>query len=353
MPKIPHTRRDIPSGRTPREITGVPFMSDVSSVKKIPGRPAIVVCVFNRAGGIGKSTISLFLSAYFALRGYATLIIEAEDYPRSYIRLVRNLSTEEAGSMDDRNTAYALMHPDQYQIEKAAFQIDMTAAMDRSNVGKADMNRICTDRRWDTPNFLYLIPGSTHLRNTDAQFALTEHEAMIEDRTFDPNDQLRLSIDRLRSQFDVIIIDTPAALGYLTRNALSASQYALMPMAFDATSISDYIESMKTFRQVESIMMRKGQTPPKFLGFVGNRFSDNVALQVAVLNSYIGPHNNPDTSQPEKQLIPDDMLGNIPLDVEGFDNAIGKHMTIHTFAPTSKGGAAAYQFCQNVEHLVI
>jgi len=51
-------------------------------------------------------------------------------------------------------------------------------------------------------------------------------------------DQLRLGIEPLRDQYDVIIVDTSPSLGYLTQNALTAADMIFSPYAREASEFS-------------------------------------------------------------------------------------------------------------------
>jgi cellulose biosynthesis protein BcsQ len=340
MKAIPTTSRRLPSRKTPNEVTS----GGQDPVNRKTQGPAPIYAVVNRGGGTGKTTTSSGLAAYFAAAGYATLLIEMDDHARAYLRLV-GTPKRNAPPLDDAKTSVALLHPDHYSIQTAAFRIDLDQSFARSGLSRDTIERVKAERGWQTMNTLDLIPGSPNLRNLDGEFAVKEHEAQLDALNFDPNAQLAASLRYFQGVYDVIVVDSPAGLGKQTWNALMAARYVLMPMAFDPGSIEDYDETHRTFQQVVSICQRKGLPAPTFIGYVGNFFKSGFSGHQTVFQSYVGPHPDPDTKVMVPAAIPYPMLGCLPLDEEVLWNAWAKHMTVHTSAPLSDFGKAMYDYC--------
>lgn len=313
--------------------------------------PAVTVASVNRGGGKGKTTTTSHLAAYFAMRSFATLLVSIEDHCRAYLRLVGSLKRN-APPLPVAKTSYALLHPAEYNITAAPYQINLNDTFQRSGLAKEAIERVKAERGWQNPNRLDLIPGSPMLRGIDEEFALKEQNAQLEAESFDPNAQLTDSLDALRELYDVIVIDTPAALSKMTWNALRASDYAFIPMAFDPDSIEDYDETHRTFMQVVSACERLERPAPQLIGYTGNFFVPTFSLDRAIFQSYVGPHPDPDTGLMVPAAIPYPMLGCLPLDKETVSNALAKHMTVHTSAPQSEFGKAMFDFCENTAKAV-
>ena len=64
--------------------------------------------------------------------------------------------------------------------------------------------------------------------------------------------RLRLSLQEAMGQFDVIIIDTPASLGLLTVNALSAADWILIPIQAEFYALEGMGQLMSSIRDVQS-----------------------------------------------------------------------------------------------------
>lgn len=266
MKNIAPTSRSLPSRKIPNEIT-----QGATNVSKITNRLASIITIFQRGGGIGKTTISSLLATYFALCGFATLYVEVDEYARAYLRLIGTPKRNSPQLPNDK-TSYALFHPNEFTIRNATFQIDLNETLNRSSLPKDTIARIKSERRWNNASTLDIIPGTTNLRSLDREFALAERDAQLEAEIFDPNNQLRQSLEYFRDVYDMIVIDTPAGLNTLTWNALVTADYAIMPIAFDVGSIEDYDESYRTLEQVISICQRRKMPAPVFLGYVGNFF---------------------------------------------------------------------------------
>jgi len=63
--------------------------------------------------------------------------------------------------------------------------------------------------------------------------------------------RLRLALQEAMGQFDVIIIDTPASLGLLTVNALSAADWVLIPIQAEFYALEGMGQLMSAIREVQ------------------------------------------------------------------------------------------------------
>lgn len=101
--------------------------------------------------------------------------------------------------------------------------------------GKADVEE--TIQIIDEKN---IIPGNTFLSNADTEFNLPWQEY-----------KLQKALKKVDGNYDYAIIDTPPALGVLTINALTASDYVIIPAEADTSSIQGIPQLYETIQAVK------------------------------------------------------------------------------------------------------
>ena len=91
---------------------------------------------------------------------------------------------------------------------------------------------------------LSLLPATIDL--TGAELELVPQER----REF----RLRESLEPLRSQFDIILIDSPPSLGLLTINGLVAADQALIPLQCEYYALEGLSQLLKTINMVKATL---------------------------------------------------------------------------------------------------
>jgi len=199
------------------------------------GLPAKVVAVANFKGGVGKTSTAAHLAMSAALDGYRVLVVDLDSQG--------SMTSIMGGTVPDEwKTVFPLIAKDyarQLTEENAvrAAQGEPTLPLDETltealNVTAAD---IVQPTHW--PN-IDLIGAQLNLYWAEFQipvwrmnlrrWALWEALANF------------LADEDLLNRYDVVILDTPPALGYLTINALAAADILLVPLGasfleFDST----------------------------------------------------------------------------------------------------------------------
>src|SRR6056297_2498236 len=199
------------------------------------GLPAKSVAVANFKGGVGKTSTAAHLAMSAALDGYRVLVIDLDSQG--------SMTSIFGGSVEDEwDTVFPLLARHYGRHIRAANQ----SRMDR---GEAP---IPLDDTVDAA--LQVDPASlvqkTHWPNIDligAQLNLYWAEFQIpvwrmQSRGWKLWDALtdRLEADGVLDRYDVVFLDTPPALGYMTINGLSAADILMVPLGasfleFDST----------------------------------------------------------------------------------------------------------------------
>jgi len=165
----------------------------------------ITVAVANQKGGVGKTTTAINLATAFTAIGWRTLLIDLD--PQG------NASTGLGVALADRErSSYDLL------IEGAA----VSACWTSSSVPGLD-----------------IVPATVDLSGA-------EIELVVQPRR---NERLR---DALLAQdgHDICFIDCPPSLGLLTLNALTASDYLLVPLQCEFFALEGLSQLLNTVEQV-------------------------------------------------------------------------------------------------------
>jgi chromosome partitioning protein len=231
------------------------FDSEGSSAKEYrpfrpEGLPAKVVAVANFKGGVGKTSTAAHLAMAAALDGYRVLVIDLDSQgsmtsilggtvPDEWSTIFPLLARDYATHVTRRNRVRAAEGAPETPLDET-----MRAALD---VTAAD---IVQKTHW--PN-IDLIGAQLNLYWAEFQIPVWRMSA----RDWPLWDALPGALEEggLLEAYDVVLLDTPPALGYLTINALSAADILMVPLGasfleFDSTGrFFDMLHS--TFASIE------------------------------------------------------------------------------------------------------
>lgn len=212
--------------------------------------PAKLVSVANFKGGVGKTSTAAHLAMSAALDGYKVLVIDLDSQG--------SMTSIFGGTVEDEwQTAFPLIarhYGDHLRAENQNRVARGENPQPLDDTLSAAMEITATDLIQSThwPN-IDLIGAQLNLYWAEFQIPVWRMAA----RGWKLWDALtdRLSTDGMLDQYDVIFIDTPPALGYLTINGLAAADILLVPLGasfleFDSTGrFFDMLHS--TFASIE------------------------------------------------------------------------------------------------------
>ncbi|MEC3863117.1 plasmid partitioning protein RepA [Mesobacterium sp. TK19101] len=198
-----------------------------------PGEELHVVSVVNFKGGSGKTTTAAHLAQHLALKGHRVLAIDLD--PQASLTALHGIQPE----LDDVPSLYETLR---YDAERKPISEVI--------------------RPTNFPN-LDIVPASLELQEYeyDTPVALTSSDPH-EGRTFFT--RISKALSEVDDRYDVVVIDCPPQLGYLTLTALTASSSVIVtvhPQMLDVMSMSQFLLMlggiMKTIRDAGANMRLK------------------------------------------------------------------------------------------------
>ena len=180
-----------------------------------PGEHLQVIAVTNFKGGSGKTTTSAHLAQYLALEGYRTLAIDL-DPQASFSAL---LGYQPELDLSGNDTLYGAIRYDEL---------------------RRPLREVVRPTYFDG---LSLVPGNLELQ----EFEHTTPRQLAERGATDDLPffaRIGAVIEEMEAEFDVVVIDCPPQLGFLTLGALCAATSVVVtvhPQMLDVASMSQFL----------------------------------------------------------------------------------------------------------------
>ena len=222
-------------------------------------QPAKIAAVCNFKGGVSKTTTGAHLAMAAALDGYKVLVIDLDSQA--------SMSTM-FGAMAENETQTAYSVLAWHRARHVAASLGLDPDDDSLDPDIRDAARVTADdvifgTHWPS---IDILPAQLNLYWAEFQVPVW----MQSHRSWPFWDALKafLHDQNLLADYDLILLDTPPALGYLTINALSAADILLIPVGasfieFDSTGrFFDMLYT--TFVSIEDSMAKLSDAAPKF-----------------------------------------------------------------------------------------
>ena len=168
-----------------------------------------VISIFNQKGGVGKTTTAINLCAYLAMEGYKVLAID----------------------IDPQGHTTSGLGFDKSKINESIYDVITTQSVSIEN----------TIRECDLIKNLYLIPSTVELAGAEVELIERPNRETI----------LKECLSSISDKFDFAFIDCPPSLGFLTINALAASNSVLIPIQCEFYALEGVSQLVNTIQLVK------------------------------------------------------------------------------------------------------
>ena len=214
------------------------------------GLPAKTIAVANFKGGVGKTSTAAHLAMSAALDGYRVLVIDLDSQGSMTSIMGGVVPDEWSTAFPLLAKDYALSVQDENRVREAAGKAPLPFDETLSEALNVSARDVIQSTHW--PNIDLM---GSQLNLYWAEFQVPVWRMGL--RNWPLWDALNNALTReaIVDEYDIIILDTPPALGYLTINALAAADILLVPLGasfleFDSTGrFFDMLYS--TFASVE------------------------------------------------------------------------------------------------------
>ena len=195
-----------------------------------------VIAVTNQKGGVGKTTTSVNLSSCLAYEGKKTLVVDCD--PQS-------------------NTTSGLGY------EHGSYGLSIyDCLIDPSKIKDAVIETKYKN--------LYLLPSSSDLSAAEIELAFEDKREMF----------LKNALDKIKNDYDYIIIDAPPALGMITINIMTACDSVLIPIQCEYYALEGLSQLISTIRKIKNTYNKKIEIE----GVLGTMYDGRTNLSIQVLD---------------------------------------------------------------------
>lgn len=265
------------------------------------GQPAKMVAVANFKGGVGKTSTAAHLAMSAALDGYKVLVIDL-DSQGSMTSIFGGKVTDEWQTVFPllaRHYAQHLRTENQRRLDRGEAPTPLDDTL--TEALEVDPKSLIQSTHW--PN-IDLIGAQLNLYWAEFQVPVWRMGA----RGWKLWDALSQSLEQggILNDYDIVFLDTPPALGYLTINGLAAADILLVPLGasfleFDSTGrFFDMLHAtFGSIEEAENMAARAlGREGLRFewdaVRAVVTRFDGTQQAELAALmQAYLGPTLSP------------------------------------------------------------
>ena len=238
-----------------------------------------IIAISNQKGGVGKTTTAINLSACLAEKGKKVLTID----------------------MDPQGNTTSGLGIDKNEVENTSYELLLGEAKIEETITKSIVEN------------LVVIPSERGLSGAEIELIGKDEREYI----------LKKEVDRIRDDYDFIIIDCPPSLNTLTVNAMTTADSVIVPIQCEYYALEGVTQLLITIRLVQ----RTSNRNLKIEGILLTMFDIRTRLSVEV---------SQDVRQTFGKLV---YQNSIPRNVK-LSEAPSRGVSIFEYDPKSTGAKA-------------
>ena len=171
-----------------------------------------VISFSNQKGGVGKTTTCVNMAAYLARAGKKVLLID----------------------LDPQGNATTGLGFSKGTLKKSVYNVVIEGEEVKNNILPTELEG------------LFLLPSNIDLAGAEVDLVYKKNRDRV----------LRAALEKVKAEFDFILIDCPPSLGLLTINALSAADSAIIPIQSEYYALEGLSQLMNTISLVRQHLNR-------------------------------------------------------------------------------------------------
>ena len=200
--------------------------------KRSPEDETCILAFANFKGGAAKTTSSVHAAQYFAKRGYRTLFIDCDS--QASATQIFGYNPDEHVDRNETLLPYLL---DEISSPKNVIRKTYWPGLD-------------------------LIPANLSLYGAEFDLPVRAARAMAHNKGFKFHSILQDGINKIKENYDVIILDCPPSMGVISINAIYAANAFIIPVP---PSMLDFASTIQFFAMLKEVL---SQLPEKKYGFI-------------------------------------------------------------------------------------
>jgi chromosome partitioning protein len=165
-----------------------------------------IISFSNQKGGVGKTTTCVNLGSCVAQEGYKVLLVD----------------------IDPQGNTTTGLGIAKSSVKKSIYNV----LIEDESINDCTIKTVCEN--------LYLLPSNIDLAGAEVELVYKKNRETV----------LLGALEKIKSQYDYIMIDCPPSLGLLTINALSASDSVIIPIQSEYYALEGLSQLMNTISLV-------------------------------------------------------------------------------------------------------
>jgi len=199
-----------------------------------------IISLFNQAGGVGKTTISMNLGYHLALHNHKVLLID----------------------LDPQGSLTTFMGLDSTEMDNTIYNLLMEEELEREQI----INTIQPDL-----HSMDLLPSNILLANAEQELIFAELREL----------RLKQVLSLIADNYDYILIDCPPSLGILSIISLVASTHILIPIQCQFKALIGTDSLLATVARIR----KRLNTSLKIAGFLPTMYQTSNSLDNRTLDA--------------------------------------------------------------------